>query len=30
MHPTKLPRLQQALAALGKRLVVGVETIHAA
>lgn len=30
MHPTKLPRLQQALAALGKRLVVGVEEMRAA
>jgi antitoxin HicB len=27
MHSTKLPRLEQALAALGKRLVVGVEEI---
>lgn len=30
MHATKLPRLQQALAALGKRLVVGVEETRAA
>jgi antitoxin HicB len=30
MHPTKLPRLQQALAVLGKRLVVGVEEMRAA
>ena len=29
MHPTKLPRLAQALAALGRRLVVGVEEIAA-
>ena len=25
-HPTKLPRIEQALAALGRRLVVSLET----
>jgi antitoxin HicB len=29
MHPTKLPRLSEALAALGRRLVIGVEEIAA-
>ena len=29
MHPTKLPRLSKALAALGRRLVVGVKEIAA-
>jgi antitoxin HicB len=29
MHPTKLPRLSEALAALGLRLVIGVEEIAA-
>jgi hypothetical protein len=29
MHPTKLAPLQAALAALGRRLVIGVEEIAA-
>lgn len=29
MHPTKLPQIAHALAALGKRLVIGVEQIAA-
>ena len=30
MHPTKLPTLRAALAALGRRLVIGVEEIPTA